>query len=509
MDGNEGSAREGSTLLGRIAAAGRVAIQTHDNPDPDALASGFCLWSFLRSRGCEADFFYAGPRRVTKPNLIQMIVSLNIPIRHTPEPEPVDGLLVTVDCQHGAGNVTSAPAGRVATIDHHIVERTPPELADIRPYLGGCSTLVWKLSADEGFRPDSALATALYYGLYCDSGGFAEMPHPLDRDLRDTLQPNRRIVKKLIRSNLSLDDLTLAAASLNGLKYNPAGRYALIAAPPCDPNLLGFIGDLAMQVDSIDLAVAHSPAGASGEKFSVRTSARGHRAPELAAWLTAGGVGSGGGHGEKAGGFINAGAFRRRHGRNLDREYFAERLDAYLGAYRVVERDELATWNPGGMARCEKLPVELGYVPCRGLFPEGARLHIRTLEGDIAICAGDDICIMIGSAGEVYPIRRARFEAVYRDLGHAFHMETEYPPTVLDSGAGRRVSLLEHARACEGRGGKVLARQLDGGLKIFTAWDDDSYLRGEPGDWLVRPEGDDADYYIVSAALFPKLYRKG
>ena len=82
----------------------RIAIQCHNNPDADALASGFGLWRFFADAGRDVKFFYRGSA-VSKPNLLGMIEELGIPVKHAPDMEKWDGLLITTDCQHGAGNV--------------------------------------------------------------------------------------------------------------------------------------------------------------------------------------------------------------------------------------------------------------------------------------------------------------------------------------------------------------------------------------------------------------------
>ena len=102
-----------------------ITIQCHDNPDADAIASGFGLYCYFRAKGKDVDLVYSGPNLMKKSNLVLMRDKLNIPIDYIPvEDEPVyrPGLLITVDCQYGAGNVTRLEADTVAIIDHHQVE---------------------------------------------------------------------------------------------------------------------------------------------------------------------------------------------------------------------------------------------------------------------------------------------------------------------------------------------------------------------------------------------------
>ena len=482
----------------------RIAVQCHDNPDADTLASGYALYRYFTAHGKDVRLFYSGRSAVSKPNLIRMIADLAIPVTYDPDPAPVDGLLITADCQYGAGNVSKVTASTVAVIDHHIQEGELPALTELRPYLGSCATLVWKMLEDEGFAQDSPLATALYYGLFTDTNGFAEIRHPLDRDLRDSARFDERIIRALKGSNLSLGDLSMASAALNALEYHAEGRFVLVNTPPCDPNILGFISDLAMQVDAVDLAVIFSESR-EGFKFSVRTAVREVKASDLAQALAAGGLGSGGGHAEKAGGFIGAANFQRLYPNGKALNVFLQRIREHLAAYEIID----CKAPPAGQADFadyEKLPVPVGFVPCSKLFPDRTSLQVRMLEGDITVNAGPDTYLMIGAAGEVYPIDKATFAASYQRLNEPLQGDFAYPPCVLDKDTGSRVQLLQHAEACLGQGVRVKARRLERGLKVFTRWDTDNYFRGDPGDWLIMRNDDPGDLYIITQKLFPRLY---
>ena len=50
-----------------------IVIQCHDNPDADALASGFALRWYFKQMGKEVPFVYGGRFEVSKINLILMM----------------------------------------------------------------------------------------------------------------------------------------------------------------------------------------------------------------------------------------------------------------------------------------------------------------------------------------------------------------------------------------------------------------------------------------------------
>jgi phosphoglycolate phosphatase len=364
--------------------------------------------------------------------------------------------------------------------------------------------LVWNLLVQESFPIDVRLGTALHYGLFSDTNGFSEIRHPLDRDMWDALETDHAILRKLKGSNLTLSDLSTASSALSGLSFDGAFGFVVIPTLPCDPNLLGFISDMSMQVDSVDIAVAYSE-GIEGVKFSVRTAVRDAKASDLAAWL-ARGVGSGGGHREKAGGYIARKKFLERFGNLPFSDYFAESVRDYLGNCEVIDCAASPVRNEAQpMETYRKLPVRLGFVPCRAMFKGHAGLQIRMLEGDMDISADESTVLMIGVKGEVYPIELEKFNESYILTGERFDPALAYNPTVLNKNTGIRVSLLEFAGACVGTDeSKVSAARLEHRVKVFTRWDAENYLSGDPGDWLVaRSPG---DIYVIRGDVFGELY---
>ena len=65
------------------------------------------------------------------------------------------------------------------------------------------------------------------------------------------------------------------------------------------------------------------------------------------------------------------------------------------------------------MTPYRKCQLTLGYVKSTDLLPAGTQVNIRTLEGDLDVLIQEDIYVMIGVQGEVYPIKKAKFESSY------------------------------------------------------------------------------------------------
>lgn len=292
--------------LADLLAYDNIIVQCHDNPDADSIASGFAVYVYLKKNHRNVRLIYGGFNEIRKSNLAMMVRELAIPMEHVDplqKTEPAD-LLVTVDCQYGEGNVTLYPAKETAVIDHHRISGKLPRMSEVQSNYGSCSTLLWKMLREEGYPVDKdlRLSTALYYGLYTDTGGFEEIFHPQDMRLRDEAKVDTALITKLRNANISIEELETAGAALLRCDYNEKYRFAVVKSGPCDPNVLGIISDLVLEVDAVDVCLVFSVLP-TGVKLSVRSCIEEVKACELAAKVCMG-IGSGGGHNVKAGGFL-------------------------------------------------------------------------------------------------------------------------------------------------------------------------------------------------------------
>ena len=499
-----------------------ITIQCHDNPDADAIASGFALYTYFQSMGKQVQLVYAGRNRMQKSNLLLMVDKLNIPIIYIEDTKAyaeqskaakTSGLLITVDCQYGAGNVTSLPAEDVAIIDHHQTEITDVEKSEINPHLGSCSTLVWSMLRDAGYRiEDSKVGTALYYGLYTDTNQFAEIYNPLDMDMRETVPCEKTLITLFRNSNLSLQEMEIAGVAMIRYIYNDDYRYAIIRSQPCDPNILGLISDFLIQVAEVDSCVVYNELK-DGYKFSVRSCVKEVQANELAAFL-ADGIGSGGGHREKAGGFISKTLYENVYPTLHSEAFFSERLNNYFDYCQIIYAKEYEI-DLSDMQSYVKKQVPLGYVRAVDILPVGTPITIRTLEGDVDMTVEPDLMIMIGIKGEVYPNRREKFEKSYTDTDKPYRAEemyahdniTRYEPTIHNRATGEVMKLADYAKVCIASGGThIHAKELTERVKVFTAWDEEKYMLGREGDYLAVRCDDRHDIYVVERDIFFKTY---
>lgn len=485
----------------------KIVIQSHDNPDADSLASGYALYCYFKSKGKNVRFIYSGRYRIQKSNLLLMIEKLNIPIEYVKKPIKVD-LLITVDCQYGTGNVTRHEANEVAIIDHHRIEidNDNYENSDIRSYLGCCSTLVWQLLQYEGFdvNQDVKIATALFYGLYTDTGQLAEIFHPLDRDMRDALHYEQTIITTLRNSNISLEELEIAGLALLRYIHNEKHRFAVIKVKPCDPNILGLISDFLLQVDSIDTCIVFNEVQ-DGIKLSVRSCIKEVKACELAAYLTDV-IGSGGGHVEKAGGFIQRQLFEEYYNNMNLEAYFTERMNQYYSSFTVIDA---ATYEVdiSGMKEYRKKRMPIGYIKISDYISVGTPVLIRTFEGDIDFIVEEELYVIIGLYGEVFLMEEDKFHEGYQEVDKEVIYSAQYKPVVKNLFDGTTIILEHFAKACTTKVDYyIYAKPLDIVTKIFTLWDSDNYLYGNIGDYIAVNKQDKRDIFIVGKEIFNLSY---
>lgn len=494
-------------ILKDLEKYNQIVIQVHDNPDADAVGSGYAIYRYFQEKGKDVRLVYGGKYAISKSNMLLLISELEIPIEFVQELDNPE-LLITVDCQYGEGNVQYFEAQNIAMIDHHNTEKLSDDMAEIRSHLVSCATVCYALLTDAGYdvNKDKKIATALYYGLYMDSNQLAEINHPYDRDMVDFLQFDKNFLNRLKYANLNILDFETAGIAILRHNYVDKHRLAIINSKACDPNILGLIGDLAIQVDTIDVCIVYSEYP-GGYKLSVRSCMLAVAANELAAFITDG-IGDGGGHLDKAGGFINAEKFNHKYNEQSIEAYFFSRMDEYFEGYDVVNYNDGITQREQFKVYRKKAAVS-GYVKLTDFFMAGTECRIRTLEGDVFVTCNPDTYVKIGRDGEVYPIKKERFDECYQPLGMAFCEKFDYPPSIINISENKTYSLMTHAKQCmSSPGAKIFARPLEKYTKVFTRWNYETYMSGRPGDMLCYSTNDEKDVYVVRKESFGYIYEE-
>ena len=167
--------------LAELCRSKTVYIQTHDFPDPDAIASAFGLQRLLRHRNIPSEICYAGG--IDKLSAATMLELLGIEmhnyaqLRHTMKETDV---IICVDSQKNTGNTTDFIGNEIACIDHHpTVVPIDYLYSDIR-MVGACASLIAEHYHNCEITPPPDVATALLYGIKMDTAQFVRGVTPLD-----------------------------------------------------------------------------------------------------------------------------------------------------------------------------------------------------------------------------------------------------------------------------------------------------------------------------------------
>ena len=493
-----------------------IVIQCHDNPDADAICSGYVLYRYFQAYHKKVRFIYSGNFEISKSNLVYLIKKLRIPIEYVQNLKTKPELLLMTDCQYGEGNVRKFSAKEIAVIDHHQVSGNLPKINEVRSNLGSSCTVIWNLLKieDEDKLLDKKVSTALYYGLYSDTNAFSEMSHPLDRDMIDSLDYDKALILRLKNMNLTLKEARIAGVAMLGVEYHKDNHYAILRSEPCDPNILGLIGDFIVAVDTIDVCIVYTVLN-FGTKFSIRSCVPETRADELAAFLSAR-IGSGGGHTDKAGGLLKNELIKKVYPEFIEIDddsakysisnIIKDRMNDYFENSEIIYAKK-AKLDTANMTKYVKSPLVVGYVRPQKHVPSGNMAIVRTLKGDVNVEIKDNTVLIIGIGGEVTAISEEKFESAYTTTGKKFKLNLDYTPTIKDADNGKIYPLVPDAKGCISTGEmNVYAKKLEKTTKLFPYWESDTYMVGKKGDYIAVSVDDPHDIFIVEKSLFRKTY---
>lgn len=290
--------------LAALCAGRHVYIQTHNFPDPDAIASAFGLQRLLALYDVQSTLCYDG--RIDKLSASKMLEAFQIQMFSYEQLRPnmaEEDYVICVDAQKHSGNITDFVGSEVACIDHHPTF-VPVEYRyqDIRQ-TGACATLIAQYFQKLSCKLDSDTATALLYGLKMDTLQFTRGVTPLDIEMFAFLFPlcDQETLARLERNNMEFADLQAYGAAIEDIQAY--GKTGIASIPfPCPDALIAIISDFILALQEVEIAVVFSHRE-DGIKFSVRSEDPAIHAGHLIHDALQG-YGDGGGHAEMAGGMI-------------------------------------------------------------------------------------------------------------------------------------------------------------------------------------------------------------
>ncbi len=283
----------------------RVFIQTHNFPDPDAIASAFGLQEFLEFYGVKSTLCYVGS--IDRFNTRKMMDAFGIEIFSYDDIKDMTGddLIVNVDCQKPNANTTDLPGSEIACIDHHpvFIEEQGYEYADIR-IVGACATIISWYYYVTDTPISSDVATALAYGIKMDTDDLIRGTTLLDMDMISFLFrfADWSKLNDMYNSSIEFQDLKAYGSAIENIEVYDFVGFTYIPFE-CPNALVAIISDFVLSLDVVDVSVVYS-VNQNGIKFSIRSERDDVDAGKLIHDALCG-IGNGGGHAAMAGGFID------------------------------------------------------------------------------------------------------------------------------------------------------------------------------------------------------------
>jgi nanoRNase/pAp phosphatase (c-di-AMP/oligoRNAs hydrolase) len=209
----EYKARQLSDLLGEVD--GRLAIVTHDNPDPDSIASAVALQLIADAFDVEADILYRGDMGHQENRAFVNL--LDVELVPTSEASPLSeyGAVALVDhTKSGDPEVTSEVD---IFIDHFEPEdEIDAEFTDVRTNVSSTSTILTKYIQEFDLSPSEAVATALLYGIRAETLDFKRDTTPADLTAAAYLYPfaNHDTLEQVESPSMSPETLDVLAEAI-------------------------------------------------------------------------------------------------------------------------------------------------------------------------------------------------------------------------------------------------------------------------------------------------------
>jgi nanoRNase/pAp phosphatase (c-di-AMP/oligoRNAs hydrolase) len=233
-----------------FADADRVLILLHNDPDPDAMASGLALRNLLRRTKTTA--IIAALQGMTRPENLRMANLLDIHVGIvTPDQFATFDRIATVDVQpHYFGGLLD----RVdLVIDHH------PEqpgyntvFKDIRADYGSTCTILTEHLRAVDVNISERTATAMLYAIKSDTLFFARQASAVDLEAFSFLYPlaNAALIRKMEGAEITLERLAFVKeAFANGSLADQV--YCAWLGPSPREDFIPYVADFFLQLEDV------------------------------------------------------------------------------------------------------------------------------------------------------------------------------------------------------------------------------------------------------------------
>ena len=294
-----------------FADAERVLIMLHNDPDPDAMASGLALRNILRRTKTTA--IIGAIQGVTRPENLRMANLLDIHVEPiTPESLKEYDRIAMVDVQpHYFGDLIE----RVdLVIDHH--PEQPGYTAvykDIRPDYGSTSTILTEHLRAVDVNISERTATAMLYAIKSDTLFFSRSTNRVDLEAFSYLYPlsDAAMIRKMEGAEITLERLEYVMKAYQS--GNLTGQvFCAFVGTSLREDFIPYVADFFLQLEDVKWTII---AGVVNDTLvvSVRNLGYTKNAGEFVRRIFAD-IGSAGGHRAMAKAVVPMRAFRGKYG---------------------------------------------------------------------------------------------------------------------------------------------------------------------------------------------------
>jgi len=334
-----------------------LAVVTHDNPDPDAIASGVALATLADATGCDAEVCYFGS--INHQENRAFVNVLNLELRNlieSSEVESFDGLALVDHSRPGVNDQLPEEMPVDIVIDHH-PPRTPVDarFVDLRSDVGATSTLLVDYLDQFGLDVSDDVATALLFGIHVDTQAFSREVSQRDFLAAATLTPQADLatLERIESPSISPSTFETIAAAIRNRRIegeillSSVGRLA-------DRDALAQAADRLLMLENVTTSVVY---GFTDGTIYVSARARGAEI-DLGETLRDAfdQIGSAGGHVDMAGAQITMGVLEATDER---KESLAEIVESVVADRFLEAVDAYLTEGPARVYTPESVPEYL------------------------------------------------------------------------------------------------------------------------------------------------------
>lgn len=192
-----------------------LAILTHDNPDPDSIASAVALREIAMEYDLEADIVYDGEIGHQENRAFVNLLGIELTARADAPPLDDYGAVALVDHMK-SGDIDHSMDADIF-IDHYEPEDgVDASFVDVRPNVSSTSTILTKYIQEFDLSPSETVATALLYGIRAETLDFKRDTTPADLTAAAYLYPfaNHDTLEQVESPSMSPETLDVLAEAI-------------------------------------------------------------------------------------------------------------------------------------------------------------------------------------------------------------------------------------------------------------------------------------------------------